>query len=96
MSRNIQSVRSPILLALPALAVLLTFSACTGGPAGGAGSADLTVHELGALDISSVVATVSGPALPAPLSVQLAARGSNGTWARSSVRCPWVATTSSP
>jgi hypothetical protein len=59
---------------------MLTLSACTGGTAGGTGSADLGVHELGGLDVSRVIGTVSGPALPAPLSVQLSARGSNGTW----------------
>lgn len=44
------------------------------------GGADLSVHALGALDVQSAVATVSGPALPAPLSIPLSARGSTGTW----------------
>jgi hypothetical protein len=44
------------------------------------GSADLSVHDLAAINASSVVATVSGPALPAPKTFSLSARGSSGTW----------------
>ena len=67
------------------LAALLALSACGGGPspaeiATATGSADITMHSLGALNLSSVVATVSGPGLPATRTVALSARGSDGTW----------------
>ena len=66
------------------LFALLALSAC-GGPSSSdqvttTGSADITMHSLGALNLSSVVATVSGPALPAPKTFNLSARGSSGTW----------------
>ncbi len=67
------------------LAALLALSACGGGPspaevASASGSADLSVHELAALHVSNVVATVSGPALPTPKTIALSARGSADTW----------------
>jgi hypothetical protein len=66
------------------LFALLALSAC-GGPSSSdqattTGSADITMHSLGALNLSSVVATVSGPALPTPKTLNLSARGSSGTW----------------
>ncbi len=65
------------------LATLLALSACNGGEDRGSqttGSADLSVHELAALNVSNVVATISGPALPTPKTVALSARGSSDTW----------------
>jgi hypothetical protein len=69
------------------LFALLALSACGGGAAApesatasASGSADITMHSLGALNLSSVVATVTGPALHAPFTVTLSARGSSGTW----------------
>jgi len=66
------------------LLALLALSAC-GGPSSSdqvttTGSADISMHALGALNLSSVVATVSGPALPVPKTLNLSARGSSGTW----------------
>jgi hypothetical protein len=66
------------------LFALLALSAC-GGPSSSdqattTGSADISMHALGALNLSTVVATVSGPALPAPKTLNLSARGSSGTW----------------
>jgi len=63
-----------------ALAALMALLACRGEQQPTLGGADLTVHSLGALDVSSVVATVSGPSLPTPRSLSLFARGSAGTW----------------
>jgi len=67
------------------LIALLALSACGGGSAtpevaATTGSADITMHALGALKLGTVVATVSGPALPATRTVTLSARGSSGTW----------------
>jgi len=62
------------------LAALIALSSCKDKQQPTLGGADLTVHALGALDVGSVVATVSGPSLPAPRSVSLYARGSAGTW----------------
>ena len=67
------------------LFALLALSACGGSPgapeiATGTGSADISMHALGALNLSTVVATVSGPALPATRTVTLSARGTSGTW----------------
>jgi hypothetical protein len=63
---------------------LLALAACNGDSQGNSsqltGGADLSVHQLAALNPSSVVATVSGPALPAPKTFSLSARGSSGTW----------------
>jgi hypothetical protein len=71
----------PSLLPLGAFAAAALLAGCGNHPdSASTGGADLSVHALGALDISSVVAKVSGPALPAPLSIQLSARGSDGTW----------------
>jgi hypothetical protein len=66
------------------LFALLALSACSGPSPSDqvttTGSADISMHALGALNLSSVVATVSGPALPAPKTLNLSARGSSGTW----------------
>ena len=80
MSHPIRIARTPFLLPMGALAAVFTLSACKGDQQQPIGSADLTVRALGALNISSVVATVSGPSLPAPKSFSLSARGSAGTW----------------
>ena len=44
------------------------------------GSADLTVRSLGALDVTSVVATVSGPSLASPKTFPLFAQGATAVW----------------
>jgi len=79
-----RKLRISILLAPTCLAALLTLAACNGESqstgSAATGSADLSVHQLGALNPSSVVATVSGPALPAPKTFSLSARGTSGTW----------------
>jgi hypothetical protein len=66
------------------LAALLALAACNGdNQSNGSavtGGADLSVHQFTALNPSSVVATVSGPALPAPKTFSLSARGTSGTW----------------
>src|SRR5450631_345966 len=65
------------------LFALLALSACGGGQSTigtATGSADLTMHSLGALNLSSVVATISGPALPVPRTIPLSARAGAGTW----------------
>jgi hypothetical protein len=67
------------LLPLGAFAAAALLAGCANNPAS-TGGADISMHALGALDVQSVVATVSGPALPAPKSIQLSARGSTGTW----------------
>jgi hypothetical protein len=67
------------LLPFGAIAAAALLAGCGNNPAS-TGGADISMHALGALDIQSVVATVSGPALPAPKSIQLSARGSTGTW----------------
>ena len=76
-------VRIPALLGKGALAALLALAAC-GQPnqtgEGATGSADLDVHQLSALDVGSVVATVSGPALQDPKTFSLSTRGTSGTW----------------
>jgi len=79
MSDHSRNVRMLALLPVGALAALFAFSSCKGEQQQ-TGSADLTVRALGALDVGSVVATVSGPLLPAPKSFSLYARGSAGTW----------------
>jgi hypothetical protein len=79
MSCHKRSLQTRVLLAIGALAALLTFSACKGEQQQ-TGGADLTVRSLGALSVSSVVATVSGPGLPAPRSLSLSARGGANTW----------------
>jgi hypothetical protein len=72
-----ESERNVAVLSLGALAALLAFAGCSRDPNHvQTGSADLTVRSLGARDISSVVATVSGPSLPAPKTFPLFARGS--------------------
>jgi len=70
------------MLPLGAFAVAAVLAGCGNNAAstGNTGSADISVHELAALNPSSVVATVSGPALPAPKTFSLSARGSSGTW----------------
>lgn len=76
-------VKVPALLGKGALAALLALSAC-GQPnqssEGATGSAELDVHQLAALNISSVAVSVSGPALSAPKTISLSARGDTGTW----------------
>ena len=76
-------VKVPALLCKEALAALLALAACGQPNQSGeaaTGSAELDVHQLAALNISSVAVSVSGPALPAPKSVALSARGDTGTW----------------
>lgn len=83
MSRYIPETRTLSLLPLAALSALMALSACKDEQPAMLGGADLTVHALGALEVGSVVATVSGPALTAPRSVPLFERGSAGsadTW----------------
>lgn len=70
-----------------ALVTLLALAACGGaedstGSPQATGSAELSVHQLAALNLASVAVTVSGPALPAPKTVTLplSARGSDDTW----------------
>ena len=79
MSQHNRNLPTFTLLPMGVMATLLTLSACKGEQQP-TGSADLTVHALSALDVSSVVATVSGPAFPAPKTVTLYARGSAGNW----------------
>ena len=78
------SERSAALLSVGALAGLFSLAAC-GGDAKypQVGGADLTVRALGTSDLSSVVATVSGPSLPAPRNFPLFARGSGAAWGAS-------------
>jgi hypothetical protein len=76
-------VKVSALLCKGALAALLTLTACgqsTQTSGGATGSAELDVHQLAALNPTSVVATVSGPALAAPKTFSLSARGSSETW----------------
>ena len=85
MIRPSSKVRNSHFTPKATLAALLALSACGGNPspseiASAIGSADITMHSLGALNLSSVVATVSGPGLPATRTVALSARGSDGTW----------------
>ena len=68
------------LLPLGAFAATALLAGCGSNPTTSTGGADISMHALGALDVQNVVATVSGPALPAPKSVALSARGSSGTW----------------
>jgi hypothetical protein len=68
MSRHIRNLRTLSLFPMGALAALMALSACKGEQQPTVGGADLTVRALGALDVSSVVASVSGPSLPAPRS----------------------------
>ena len=76
-----ESSRSVAVLSMGVLAGLLAFAGCSGEQEHTqVGSADLTVHALGARDIGSVVAIVSGPSLPAPKSFPLFARGSDAAW----------------
>lgn len=75
----IRRPRVPALLPVGGIAALLALSACNGQKSQ-TGSAQLTVRSLAAVNISSIVATVSGGALPAPVTFPLTARGSNGTW----------------
>jgi hypothetical protein len=78
------SVRSIVLLSTGAFAALLALSACSRDQNhDSVGGADLTVRSLGALNIGSVVATVSGPALFAPKTFPLFARGNADTWGAS-------------
>ena len=74
--------RSTPTLGSVTLAALFALAACNGQrqEQQNAGSADLTVHALGALSATNVTATVSGPALPAPKTVSLFAQGSTGNW----------------
>src|ERR1700690_4389807 len=80
MSRHIRNLRTLSLFPMGALAALMALSACKGEQQPTVGGADLTVRALGALDVSSVVASVSGPSLPAARSFSLYARGGAGTW----------------
>jgi len=80
MSRHSRNLRTLSLLPRGVLAALMALAACKGEQQPTLGSADLTVHALGALDVSTVVATVSGPSLPTPRSFSLYARGGAGTW----------------
>jgi hypothetical protein len=78
------SERSAALLSVGVLAALFSLAACSGDanhPQ--VGGADLTVRALGASDLSSVVATVSGPSLPAPRNFPLFTRGSAAAWGAS-------------
>jgi hypothetical protein len=84
MSHPTRRVRIPSFLTQTSLAALLALAACNGdNQSNGSavtGGADLSVHQFTAFNPSSVVATVSGPALPAPKTFSLSARGSSGTW----------------
>jgi len=78
------SRRTPLSSVLPlgafAAAAILAGCSNNNSTAANTGSADLSVHDLAAINASSVVATVSGPALPAPKTFSLSARGTSGTW----------------
>ena len=75
------SARRIALLSVGSIATLATLSDCSREQDHAqVGGADITVHTLGALGIGNVVATVSGPSLPAPKTFQLFARGNDGTW----------------
>ena len=66
-------------LSLGILVVLVALSACgSGRPT--TGDVDLTVRSLGTLEVTSVVATVSGPLLPTPRTFALSQRGSSAAW----------------
>ena len=77
-ARNRQS-EVPTTIGRWVLALFLVLGACQDGrhPASGV---DLTVRSLVAVDIHSVSATVSGPALAAPKTFPLAPRGADGNW----------------
>ncbi len=75
------SVRSAVLLPMGAFAALLAFAGCSRDQNHvQGGSADLTVRSLGALDVTSVVATVSGPSLASPKTFPLFAQGATAVW----------------
>ena len=74
MCSSTRSVSALAKLPHGALAVFFVLSACKGNHSQ-MGSADVTVRSLGALDVASVVATVSGPSLPTPETFQLTRRG---------------------
>jgi len=82
MSQLLRRTAFSSLLPLGAIAAAAILAGCgnNNSTATGTGSADLSVHDLAAISASSVVATVSGPALPAPKTFSLSARGSSGTW----------------
>ena len=63
----------------PALALAAVFSGCKGDQES-VGGADLTMHVLAALEVTSVEATVTGPALSGPKTFQLSRRDSSSTW----------------
>ena len=75
------SERGAGLLSMGALAALLSLAACSGDAKHPqVGGADLTVRALDASGISSVVATVSGPSLPAPRNFPLFTREAAAAW----------------
>ena len=76
-----ENLRSVAVLSMGALAVLSAVVGCSGKQEHTqVGSADLTVHSLGARDVGGVVAIISGPSLSAPKSFPLFARESDAAW----------------
>jgi hypothetical protein len=74
-----RKMRISIAFPMGILAALLAIPACSRGRHQ-TGSVNLSVHSVGATDVSGVAATVSGPAMPAPKTFPLSKRGGLGTW----------------
>ena len=79
MSHRNRSTSTLAQLLLGVLPTLLALPACKNQPPT-TGSADLTVRSLGTLEVTTVVATVSGPLLPTPRTFALSQRDRSSNW----------------